>query len=185
MGAGPAGLAAAVYAASEGLDVLLIEIHAPGGQAGASSRIENYLGFPTGCPVKSSLPARPQAQKFGAKMALAREIVQLRCERRPYELVIDDGTVFFARTIVVATGACYNKPTAVNLDRFAGRGIHYGATHLESQLCEGQEVIVVGGGTSWSSGCVPLADGPQGVHACARGELSRIDVALSDSTHCR
>jgi thioredoxin reductase (NADPH) len=85
--------------------------------------------------------ATRQAQKFGAKMAVARAIVQLRCRRRPYELVMDDGTVFFARTIVIATGACYNKPTAVALDRFAGRGVHYGATHIESQLCEGEEAL--------------------------------------------
>src|SRR5580704_14621493 len=123
VGAGPAGLAAAVYAASEGLDILLIESHAPGGQAAASSRIENYLGFPTGVSGQElATSATRQAQKFGAKMALARKIVQLRCQHRPYELVMDDGTVFFARTIVVATGACYNKPTTVNLDRFAGRG---------------------------------------------------------------
>jgi thioredoxin reductase (NADPH) len=129
VGAGPAGLAAAVYAASEELDILLIESHAPGGQAGSSSRIENYLGSPTGVSGQElATSAIRQAQKFGAKMALARKIVQLRCQHRLYELVMDDGTVFFARTIVVATGACYNKPTTVNLDRFAGRGIHYGAT---------------------------------------------------------
>jgi thioredoxin reductase (NADPH) len=101
VGAGPAGLAAAVYGASEGLDTLLIESHAPGGQAGTSSKIENYLGFETGVSGQElATSATRQAQKFGAKMALARAIVQLRCQRRPYELVMDDGTVFFARTIV-------------------------------------------------------------------------------------
>jgi thioredoxin reductase (NADPH) len=90
-------------------------------------------------------------------MALARAIVQLRCQRRPYELVMDDGTVFFARTIVVATGASYNKPTTVTLDRFAGRGIHYAATYFEAQLCEGQEVIVVGGGNSAGQAAVFLS----------------------------
>jgi thioredoxin reductase (NADPH) len=121
VGAGPAGLATAVYAASEGLDILLIESHAPGSQAGASSRIENYLGFPTGVSGQElATSATKQAQKFGAKMAVVHAIVQLRCKRRPYELVMDDGTVFFARTIVIATGASYNKPTAICLDRFSG-----------------------------------------------------------------
>ena len=170
VGAGPAGLAAAVYAASEGLDVLLIESHAPGGQAGSSSRIENYLGFPSGVSGQElATSATRQAQKFGAKMALARKIVQLRCQHRPYELVMDDGTVFFARTIVVATGACYNKPTTVNLDRFAGRGIHYGATHLEAQLCENQEVVVVGGGNSAGQAAVFLSQTARRVYMLVRG----------------
>src|SRR6202012_997189 len=144
VGAGPAGLAAAVYAASEGIDALVIESHAPGGQAGSSSKIENYLGFPTGVSGQElAMSATRQAQKFGAKMALARAIVQLQCQRGRYELAMNDGTVFSARTVVIATGACYNKPTAVNLERFAGRGIHYGATYLEAQMCEGEEVIVV------------------------------------------
>jgi thioredoxin reductase (NADPH) len=157
VGAGPAGLAAAVYAASEGIDALVIESYAPGGQAGSSSKIENYLGFPTGVSGQElATSATKQAQKFGAKMALARAIVQLRCQHRPYELVMNDGTVFFARTIVIATGACYKKPTAVNLDRFVGHGIHYGATFLEAQLCEGEQVIVVGGGNSAGQAAVFL-----------------------------
>jgi len=169
VGAGPAGLAAAVYAASEGLDILLIESHAPGGQAGASSKIENYLGFPTGVSGQElATNATRQAQKFGAKMAVARAIVELRCQRRPYELVMDDGTVFFARTIVIATGACYNKPTSVALDRFAGRGIHYGATHIESQLCEGEEVIVVGGGNSAGQAAVFLSQTARRVYMLVR-----------------
>jgi thioredoxin reductase (NADPH) len=169
VGAGPAGLAAAVYAASEGLDVLLIESHAPGGQAGASSRIENYLGFPTGVSGQElAASATRQAQKFGAKMAVARGIVQLRRQRRPYELVMDDGTVFFARTIVIATGACYNKPTTVTLDRFAGRGVHYGATCIESQLCEGEEVIVVGGGNSAGQAAVFLSQTARKVYMLVR-----------------
>jgi thioredoxin reductase (NADPH) len=169
VGAGPAGLAAAVYAASEGLDILLIESHAPGGQAAASSRIENYLGFPTGVSGQElATSATRQAQKFGAKMAVARAIVQLRCQRRPYELVMDDGTVFFARTIVIATGASYNKPTAICLDRFAGRGIHYGATHIESQSCEGEEVIVVGGGNSAGQAAVFLSQTARRVYMLVR-----------------
>jgi thioredoxin reductase (NADPH) len=170
VGAGPAGLAAAVYGASEGLDTLLIESHAPGGQAGTSSKIENYLGFETGVSGQElATSATRQAQKFGAKMALAREIVQIRCQRRPYELVMDDGTVFFARTVVIATGARYNKPTAVDLDRFAGRGIHYGATYLEAQLCEGQDVIVVGGGNSAGQAAVFLSQTARKVFMLVRG----------------
>jgi thioredoxin reductase (NADPH) len=170
VGAGPAGLAAAVYGASEGLDTLLIESHAPGGQAGTSSKIENYLGFETGVSGQElATSATRQAQKFGAKMALAREIVQIRCQRRPYELVMDDETVFFARTVVIATGARYNKPTVVELDRFAGRGVHYGATYLEAQLCEGQNVIVVGGGNSAGQAAVFLSQTARKVFMLVRG----------------
>jgi thioredoxin reductase (NADPH) len=169
VGAGPAGLAAAVYAASEGIDALVIESHAPGGQAGSSSKIENYLGFPTGVSGQElATSATKQAQKFGAKMALARAVVQLRCQHRPYELIMNDGTVFFARTIVIATGACYKKPTAVNLDRFVGHGIHYGATFLEAQLCEGQEVIVVGGGNSAGQAAVFLSQTARRVYMLVR-----------------
>jgi thioredoxin reductase (NADPH) len=169
IGAGPAGLATAVYAASEGLDILLIESHAPGGQAGASSKIENYLGFPTGVSGQElTTSATRQAQKFGAKMAVARAIVELRCQQRPYELVMDDATIFFARTIVIATGACYNKPAAICLDRFAGRGIHYGATHIEAQLCEDEEVIVVGGGNSAGQAAVFLSQTARRVYMLVR-----------------
>jgi thioredoxin reductase (NADPH) len=169
VGAGPAGLAAAVYGASEGLDTLLIESHAPGGQAGTSSKIENYLGFETGVSGQElATSATRQAQKFGARMALARAIVQLRCQHRPYELVMDDDTVFFARTVVIATGARYNKPTAVNLDSFAGRGVHYGATYIEAQLCEGEEVVVVGGGNSAGQAAVFLSQTARKVYMLVR-----------------
>src|SRR5580692_1347630 len=170
VGAGPAGLAAAVYAASEGIDALVIESQAPGGQAGSSSKIENYLGFATGVSGQElATSATKQAQKYGAKMALARAIVQLRCQHRPYELVMNDGTVFFARTIVIATGAWYKKPTAVNLDRFVGHGIHYGATFLEAQLCEGEEVIIVGGGNSAGQAAVFLSQTARKVYLLVRG----------------
>jgi thioredoxin reductase (NADPH) len=169
VGAGPAGLAAAVYAASEGIDALVIESHAPGGQAGSSSKIENYLGFPTGVSGQElATSATKQAQKFGAKMALARAIVQLRCQHRPYELVMNDGSVFFARTIIIATGAYYKKPTGVNLDRFVGHGIHYGATFLEAQLCEGEEIIVVGGGNSAGQAAVFLSQTARKVYMLVR-----------------
>jgi thioredoxin reductase (NADPH) len=170
VGAGPAGLASAVYAASEGLDALVIESHAPGGQAGSSSKIENYLGFPTGVSGQElATRANTQAQKFGAKMALARSIVQLLCQRRPYELLMDDGTVFFGRTIVIATGACYNKPTVGALERYAGCGIHYGATFIEAQLCEGEEVVVVGGGNSAGQAAVFLSQTARKVYMLVRG----------------
>jgi len=176
VGAGPAGLAAAVYAASEGIDALVIESRAPGGQAGSSSKIENYLGFPTGVSGQElATSATKQAQKFGAKMALARPIVQLRCRHRPYELVTEDGTVFSARTIVIATGADYNKPATVNLDRFVGHGIHFGATFLEAQLCEGEEVIVVGGGNSAGQAVVFLSQTARKVYLLVRA------ATLSDS----
>ena len=123
VGAGPSGLAAAVYAASEGLDVLVIETESPGGQAGSSSKIENYLGFPTGVSGQE-LAARAitQAQKFGAKMMVARSVVRLDCDKRPYEVVLDNGSVLPARAIVIATGAQYNKPRARQSGEVRGPG---------------------------------------------------------------
>src|SRR5262249_36833768 len=149
VGAGPSGLAAAVYAASEGLDVLLIETGAPGGQAGASSKIENYLGFPTGLSGQE-LAARAiaQSEKFGAKMMVAHSVVRLDCAKRPYRVVLDSGNSLAARAVVIATGAQYNKPRIPNLERFEGGGIYYGATYMEAQLCEEEEIVVVGGGNS-------------------------------------
>src|SRR5207253_7585050 len=141
--------AAAVYAASEGLDALVIETDAPGGQAGSSSKIENYLGFPTGVSGQElSNRAIAQAQKFGAKMMIAHSVVRLNCQRRPYEIVLDNGHVLAARTIVISTGAQYNKPPIANLNKFEGQGIYYCATYMESQMCESQDVVVVGGGNS-------------------------------------
>jgi thioredoxin reductase (NADPH) len=149
VGAGPAGLGAAVYAASEGLDSLLVETEAPGGQAGSSSRIENYLGFPTGVSGQElANRAIHQARKFGAKMIVARSVVQLDCARRPYQVFLDDGTVLSTRCIVIATGAQYNRLRLPNVEKFEGQGIYYGATYVESQLCEGEDVVVVGGGNS-------------------------------------
>jgi thioredoxin reductase (NADPH) len=158
VGAGPAGLAAAVYGASEGLDTLLVETEAPGGQAGASSKIENYLGFPTGVSGQElATRAIHQARKFGAKMMVARSIVKLDCDRRPYRLILDDGSALSAKAIVIATGAQYNRPGLPNLAKFEGRGIYYGATYIESQLCEGEDVIVVGGGNSAGQAAVFLS----------------------------
>lgn len=175
VGAGPAGLAAAVYAASEGLEPLLVESNAPGGQAGASSKIENYLGFPTGVSGQelASL-ATTQAQKFGAKLAVAHAVIELRCQRRPYELVMDDGSTLFARTIVIATGARYNKPSRMAPERFEGRGVHYGATYIEAQLCDGEDVVVVGGGNSAGQAAVFLSQTASKVFMLVRaGDLTK------------
>ena len=158
VGAGPAGLAAAVYAASEGLDVLVIEKAAPGGQAGSSSKIENYLGFPTGLSGQE-LAARAiaQSEKFGAKIMVASAVERLDCGKRPYRVHLGDGQEIPARAIVLATGAQYNKPSIANLDAFSGKGIYYNATFMEAQLCAGEPVIVIGGGNSAGQAAVFLA----------------------------
>ncbi|HET6641417.1 MAG TPA: FAD-dependent oxidoreductase [Nitrososphaeraceae archaeon] len=157
IGAGPSGLAAAVYGASEGLDVLILETSSPGGQAGSSSRIENYLGFPTGISGQE-LAARAfnQAQKFGAHMLVARA-ARLICDRKPFVLELENGTRISTRTVLIATGAQYRKLPLENLSRFEGAGVYYGATFVEAQLCGGNEVIVVGGGNSAGQAAVFLA----------------------------
>ena len=169
VGAGPSGLAAAVYAASEGLDVLVIETEAPGGQAGSSSKIENYLGFPTGVSGQElASRALTQAQKFGAKMIVARSVVKLNCDQRPYRVFLEDGTVLPTRAIVIATGAQYNKPKLPNLRKFEGQGIYYGATYIEAQLCGDEEVVVVGGGNSAGQAAVFLSQTARKVHMLVR-----------------
>jgi thioredoxin reductase (NADPH) len=174
VGAGPSGLAAAVYAASEGLDALVVETESPGGQAGSSSKIENYLGFPTGVSGQElSNRALAQAQKFGAKMMVAHGVVQLKCSSRPYEVVLDNGTSLAAKAIVISTGAQYNKPPLANLKNFEGQGIYYGATYIESQLCENEDVIVVGGGNSAGQAAVYLSQTARKVYMLVRsGQLS-------------
>lgn len=169
VGAGPSGLAAAVYAASEGLSVLMIETESPGGQAGSSSKIENYLGFPTGVSGQElAARALTQAQKFGAKMIVAHRVVRLNCNAHGYEIVLDNGSALRARAIVISTGAQYNKPKIANLDRFEGRGIYYGATYIEAQLCGSDEVIVVGGGNSAGQAAVFLSQTARKVHILVR-----------------
>jgi thioredoxin reductase (NADPH) len=170
VGAGPSGLAAAVYAASEGLDVLMLETSAPGGQAGSSSNIENYLGFPTGISGHE-LAARAynQTQKFGAQLMIAKGARQLCCDRKPYAIQIDDGPRVPARTIIIATGAEYRKPALQNISRFEGAGVYYGATFMEQQLCVGEEVVVVGGGNSAGQAAVFLAQKAKRVHMLVRG----------------
>lgn len=174
VGAGPAGLAAAVYAASEGLNVLVIEANAPGGQAGSSSRIENYLGFPTGVSGQElASRATSQAQKFGAHMMIARTVVRLNCDHRPYKVLLDTGEALVTRSIVIATGAQYNKPGLLNLQKFEGNGIYYGATFMEAQFCEGEHVAVVGGGNSAGQAAVFLSQTADKVHMLVRAaELS-------------
>jgi thioredoxin reductase (NADPH) len=169
VGAGPAGLAAAVYGASEGLDVLVIEAESPGGQAGSSSKIENYLGFPMGISGNELAGrAAAQAQKFGAKVLIANNVTKLNCERRPYELSVDCGQVIRARTVVIASGAQYNKPNIDNLKKFEGQGIYYGATYIEAQLCGKEDVIVVGGGNSAGQAAVYLSQTASRVHVLVR-----------------
>ena len=169
VGGGPSGLAAAVYAASEGLDTLVVEMNAPGGQAASSSKIENYLGFPNGISGQD-LTARAynQAQKFGAGLVVAKHAIELSCDRRPYSVVIDGGQRLGARTIVIATGAQYRKPDIERLADFEGAGIYYGATFLEAQLCAGEEVVIVGGGNSAGQAAVFLSQTTNHVHMLVR-----------------
>ena len=168
IGGGPSGLAAAVYGASEGLDVMVLETGSPGGQAGSSSKIENYLGFPTGISGQD-LAARAylQAQKFGADILIAKA-TQLICDSKPYIVEIENGSRIPARSIVIATGAAYRRPPCKNLLRFEGAGVYYGATFVEAQLCGGEEVIVVGGGNSAGQAAVFLAETAKRVHMLVR-----------------
>lgn len=171
VGAGPAGLAAAVYAASEGLDVLVLESSGPGGQAGASSKIENYLGFPTGISGHELAGrAYAQAQKFGTEMLIAKDAKGLACNRRPYAVLIGDGQSVPARTVVIATGAQYRRLQLEDLSRFEGTGVYYGATHLEAQLCGGEDVIVVGGGNSAGQAAIFLARTTRRVYMMVRSD---------------
>ncbi len=174
VGAGPSGLAAAVYAASEGLDALVIETESPGGQAGSSSKIENYLGFPTGVSGQElANRAIVQAQKFGAHMMIAHNVTELDCAKRPYKVVLDNGTKLPTRALVIATGAQYKKPHIPNLVLFEGQGVYYGATYMEAQLCEGEDVVVIGGGNSAGQAAVYLSQTARKVYMLVRsGQLS-------------
>jgi thioredoxin reductase (NADPH) len=176
IGAGPAGLAAAVYAASEGLKTLVIEKSAPGGQAGSSSKIENYLGFPTGLSGQElANRSVAQAQKFGAQLMVAQSVVHIEASRQPYKVVLESGLKFETRTIVIATGAQYARLPMEDADAFRGRGIYYNATHMEAQLCESEEVVVVGGGNSAGQAAVCLAQASVKVNLLVRSRK------LSDS----
>ena len=176
VGAGPAGLAAAVYAASEGLSVIVLDQRAIGGQAGASARIENYLGFPTGISGQA-LAGRAfnQAQKFGAEIAIPLEVVRLDCgagasadvrcaSRSP------TGQAVQARTVVIASGARYRRPAIANLSDFDGAGVSYWASPIEAKLCEGEEVALIGGGNSAGQAVVFLAPKVKRLHLIVRGK---------------
>jgi len=169
IGAGPSGLAAAVYGASEGLDVLMLETGTPGGQAGSTSKIENYLGFPTGISGQD-LAARAynQSQKFGAEMLISKG-TRLICKSKPYLVEIENGAQIPTHTIVIATGVEYRRPSQLkNLSKFEGAGIYYGATFIESQLSIDEEVIVVGGGNSAGQAAVFLAGTSKRIHMLIR-----------------
>jgi thioredoxin reductase (NADPH) len=171
VGAGPSGLAAGVYGASEGLNVLMVESSAPGGQAGSSSKIENYLGFPTGISgAELTGRAYEQTQKFAASLMIAREARRLSCNRKPYAVELTDGTKLAARTVIIATGARYRKLPVKDMTRFEGAGVYYGATPMEQQLCSGEDVIIVGGGNSAGQAAVFLADTCAHVHLLVRAD---------------
>jgi thioredoxin reductase (NADPH) len=170
VGAGPSGLAAAVYAASEGLDTLVVETNSPGGQAGASSKIENYLGFPTGISGQELAGrAFTQAQKFGAQIVIAKGARELTCARRPYKVEIDDDVTVPARTVIIATGAAYRRLELDNLAQFEGAGVYFGATSIEAQVCRDCDVVVVGGGNSAGQAAVFLAQTARRVYMLVRG----------------
>jgi len=169
VGAGPSGLAAAVYGASEGLEVLVVEATSPGGQAGSSSRIENYLGFPAGVSGQELAGrAYVQAQKFGAEVLIAKGAKQLSCSRKPYAIEIEEGVRVPGRTVIIATGAEYRKLGVDKLDAFEGAGVYYGATFVESRLCKDEEVIVVGGGNSAGQAAVFLSRSARHVYVLVR-----------------
>jgi thioredoxin reductase (NADPH) len=171
VGGGLAGLAAAVYGASEGLDVLVVEANAPGGQAASSSRIENYLGFPTGISGQElAARAYTQAEKFGTQVLIAKDAKRLVCDRTPRTIEIDGGARISARTVIIATGARYRRLALENLSRFEGSGVYYGATFIEAQVCRGEAVIVVGGGNSAGQAAVFLAETAKHVHMLVRSD---------------
>src|SRR5476651_2636358 len=169
VGAGPAGLAAAVYGASEGLDVLVLESNLPGGQAGSSSRIENYLGFPAGISgLDLTGRAYAQAQKFGAQVLVAKGAAKLTCASPLYAVQLEDGGRINARAMIIASGARYRKPAIANVSQFEGAGVYYAASRMESQLCAGDEVAIVGGGNSAGQAAVFLAETAKHVHLLVR-----------------
>ena len=177
VGAGPAGLATSVYAASEGLEVIVLDARAPGGQAGASARIENYLGFPTGISGQAlSARAFTQAQKFGAELAIPLQVARLECggdERRPGDLLglhLDDGRVVRARSVVVASGARYRRPDIAGLQAFEGAGVSYWASPVEAKLCAGEDVALVGAGNSAGQAVAFLAPRVRRLHLVVRGD---------------
>jgi thioredoxin reductase (NADPH) len=170
IGAGPSGLAAAVYGASEGLDVLVIESNAPGGQAGTSSRIENYLGFTNGISgIELASRAFTQATKFGASVLIAQSVQAIDCTKRPYRIALTNGSHVLARSVIIATGARYRTPPLADLDTYHGTSVHSAATFLEAQLCGNLEVAVVGGANSAGQAVAFLSRFARHVHLLVRG----------------
>lgn len=178
VGAGPAGLAAAVYAASEGLSVAIFDSWGPGGQAGTSARIENYLGFPAGISGQA-LTGRAfmQAQKFGVHISIPTRINTLCCDCMPLEVELKGGRRVASHTVVIASGAVYVRPSIAGLERLTGRGVFFGTSPVEAKLCRGLEVVVVGGGNSAGQGVVYLASHAEHVHLLIRGH--RLEAHMS------
>ncbi len=194
VGAGPAGLAASVYGASEGLSTVAVESIATGGQAGTSSKIENYLGFPAGLSgAELASRAEVQALKFGARITVPRSAQRLRREGECYAVTLDDDSTLTGRSVVIATGARYRKLGVPRLDEFEGVGVYYAATDIEARLCKGDEVIVVGGGNSAGQAAVFLSRHAARVHVMIRGDdlgksmsrylLSRIETLSNIEVH--
>ena len=181
VGAGPAGLAASVYATSEGLDTILIDTFGPGGQAGTSSRIENYLGFPNGLSGQElASRAEIQAVKFGVRFMLARAVTGIgTSEAGTFELALSEGARIRARAVIVASGANYRKLDLPESTRFDGRGIYYAATAMEAELCRGEEIMVVGGGNSAGQAAVYLSETCSKVIMLVRGR----NLSASMSTY--
>lgn len=178
VGAGPAGLAAAVYAASEGLRTIVLEGQAPGGQAGTSSKIENYLGFPAGVTgTELASLAENQAQKFGAKLVVSQNVVLLDCERRPFALYLSGGSCVRSRTVVIATGASYRQLAELS-NAYVPDGIHYSATAIEAQICRNKIVVVIGGGNSAGQAAMFLSKSAEHVHMVIR--KPELSITMSD-----
>lgn len=195
VGAGPAGLAAAVYGASEGLSVVVLDTKAAGGQAGTSSKIENYFGFPTGISgVALAGRGLSQARKFGAEVAVPIEVISLDCRAgKTFDIALDNGDHIQARSVVIATGARYRKPSIHNLERYEGRGIYYNASFMEATFCTNEDVILVGGGNSAGQAAVFLAGHARHVHIMVRSSglaasmsqylIQRIEAAPNITLH--
>jgi thioredoxin reductase (NADPH) len=169
IGAGPAGLAAAVYAASEGLSVIVFDAHGAGGQAAASARIENYLGFPTGISGHAlAYRAFMQAVKFGAEISIPSEIARLECGVSPFRVHLSDGRLVSAHSVVIASGASYRRPDIDGLDLSTTKGVYYWASSIEAKLCQGTEVVLVGGGNSAGQAIVYLSNYASHIHVLVR-----------------
>ncbi|QDT60560.1 Thioredoxin reductase [Stieleria bergensis] len=196
IGGGPGGMAAAVYGASEGLSTVVLEREAPGGQASTSSKIENYLGFPNGLSGQELAGrAQIQAQKFGATLALPMQVTGVVGDKPPYEVQVEGGPPVSARSIVIASGATYRKLGLSNDSKYEGRGIHYAATAIEAGLCEGNEVVVVGGGNSAGQAAIYLSGKTKHVHLLVRRDglsetmsdylIRRIEASSKITLHTR